>query len=96
MPQPASFDALSTEYVWVPVIAPVNTTADPVSIAFKTSGKPSSGDWHTAAWDDKAARILVGPGNGGVVLTAGTYSVWVKVTDDPAVPVINAGQLVIT
>lgn len=92
--QPKQVDALSTVYIWVPVIAPLDLSADPVSLAFKTTGKPSGGDWHAAAWDDKAARILIGPG--GVALTAGTYTVWVKVTDDPEIPVIPAGSLVIT
>lgn len=94
MPTPTTLDALSTEFIWVPVVSPTDPTGDPVSLAFVSSGKPGSGDWKNADWDDRAARILLGPG--AVALTPGTYSVWIRITDDPAVPVINAGQLVIT
>jgi hypothetical protein len=32
------------------------------------------------------AQCLVGP-DGGVTLATGTYTIWVKVTDNPQVPV---------
>ena len=38
---------------------------------------------------------VVGPGSGGVDLATGTWSLWVKITDNPEIPVINAGLLVI-
>lgn len=92
--QPDKADALSTVFVWVPVIAPVDVSSDAVAVAFMTSGKPIDADWHGAVWDDKAARILIGPN--GIPLNPGTYTVWVKITDDPEIPVIPSGSLIIT
>lgn len=72
-------------------------TSDTVQMAFTlNSADPSGGDWNTASWrtltsgsrDVYQALCLVGPG-GTIALTAGNYSVWVKVTDSPEVPVIK-------
>jgi hypothetical protein len=96
----------SLEYVRVRVAATsagaaVNPTSDAVSMAFIAgAAAPVSGDWKTASWDTDAtttpvtyrAQCLVGP-SGTVTLAAGTYTVWVKVTDSPEVPVRRAGQL---
>lgn len=96
----------SLEYVRVPVGAvtagaPVNPTGDTVAMAFLAGvGPPAGGDWKTASWDTDAstypptyhAQCLVGPA-GTVTLTAGVYSVWVKVTDSPESPVKRAGQI---
>ena len=97
----------STEYVRVPVGAEssgaaVNPTADTVTMAFLAgAGPPESGDWKTASWDTDAttypptylAQCLIGPSGGTVTLTAGVWSVWVKVTDSPEVLVRRAGQI---
>lgn len=102
-----TISALSTEYVQVPVSAttagvPINPTSDQVQFAFMATGNPTSGDWHLGSWQTIApttyvAQILVGPGSGGVPLTAGTtYSIWVKVTDNPETPVRQVGLLKIT
>lgn len=96
----------SLEYVRVPMSAEsagaaVNPTGDTVQMAFLAgSGPPAGGDWKTASWDTDAttypptysAQCLVGP-SGTVTLAAGIYSVWVKVTDSPEVPVKRAGQM---
>lgn len=94
--------ALSKEYVKVPVTATVNgvaynPTLDVVTIAFKKpADTPAAGDFKSASWETISgkyyARALVGPG-GVIELPAGRWSVWVKITDDPEVPVIDAGQL---
>ncbi len=94
----------SLEYVQVPMTARKNgaaydPTADTVQMAFVAgAGNPST--WYTASWDTDAtttpvtyrAQCLVGP-SGTVTLAAGTYTVWVKVTDSPEVPVKRAGQI---
>lgn len=99
-----SLSALSTEYIRVAVSAsvnnaPYNPTADLVQFAFTTGANPSPGDWHTGLWDSTdapyVAQCLVGP-SGGVALTAGTWLIWIKITDNPEVPVRSVGQLVIT
>lgn len=98
--------ANSLEYVRVPMAseragAPYNPTGDTVVMAFIAGpAAPTSGDWKTASWDTDAstypptyiAQCLVGPG-GTVTLAAGTWTVWVKVTDSPEVPVKRAGQM---
>lgn len=102
-----TMSSLSTEYVQVPISAtaagvPVNPTSDQVQFAFMATGNPSPGDWHLGSWETIApntyiAQCLVGPGSGGVTLTAGTtYSIWVKVTDNPETPVRQVGLLKIT
>lgn len=104
--------AQSTEPVQVAVTATLNgavynPTADPVAFAFvpkQVSGPPpdpTSGQWQAATWQTDPgpvywASILVGPLNGGVALAAGSYIVYVKVTDNPAVPVKPGCILIIT
>lgn len=94
---------LDTEYLAYPeqVIVsglPVNPTADVVQFAFMpnpANANPSSGDWHTGTWYTTGtggvtaywAQILVGPGAAGIALAVGLYNVWVKITDNPQVPV---------
>ena len=99
--------SLSTEYVPVHVRATINgvsnadPTADAAQMAFIPPGSnPSSGDWRTASWTTipatpeplYIAQCLVGPA-GTITLTAGTYQVWVKITDSPEIPVEPTGLL---
>jgi hypothetical protein len=107
MPTPR-FDALTLEYLRVPISAKeagvaVNPTSDTVKMAFVPKGtKPVNGDWKVASWETDGstipatylARCLVGPG-GTVQLAAGTYVVWVQVTDAPEIPIRDAGELII-
>jgi hypothetical protein len=99
--------AASTLYVQVPIQAtvsgtPYDPTGDAVAMAFMPgSGQPGSGDWNTGSWQTTAqgiylAQCLVGPENSGVVLAPGTYAVFVKITDNPEVPVLPSGSLQIT
>jgi hypothetical protein len=101
----ARISHLSLEYVRVSVDATregvaYDPSSDPVELAFLVGGAvPGDSDWLAAEWELVGgfafARLLVGPG-GGHVLPVGTYSVWVKVTDDPEVPVKRAGVVVVT
>lgn len=80
----------------------------PVAVAFvpvPTYGPPpdpTSAQWNTASWETDAnpvtywASILVGPLNGGVSLTAGSYQMFVKITGSPEVPVIAGWTLAVT
>jgi hypothetical protein len=102
-----TISSLSTVYVQVPVRCfrqgtEYNPTADPVAMAFKAGwANPGSGDWNAASWDTGEygvtylAQCLVGP-SGTVTLGVGTWSIWTKVTDDPEVPVMQPGLLVVT
>jgi hypothetical protein len=98
---------ISTDYIPVFVIAklhgvPYNPSQDPAEMAFIVGpGNPDPSDWHTASWDTVGAarwiaQCLVGPGSGGVSLATGTYNVWVRVVDNPAIPTRSVGELVIS
>jgi hypothetical protein len=102
--------ALSREYVATAITAtaagtPINPTGDTVEFAFTAvSADPAPGDWKTGSWDGTQPRApgnayiahcLVGPG-GTVQLAVGKYTMWVRVTDNPEVPVIPFGLLHIT
>jgi len=99
-----TLSVLSTEYVRVPVAAtvagaPYDPRGDVVQFAFVADGvNPVSGDWHTGLWDGGnnpyVAQCLVGP-TGGVALAVGVYNMWVKITDNPEIPVRLVGQLMI-
>jgi hypothetical protein len=97
---------LDTRYVVIPVTAtgtngqPISPTTDTVQFAFmpQQGPGPGSGDWHAGSWATGTigpyqAQCLVGPENGGVVLPIGVYVIWVKITDSPEVPVIQADSL---
>ena len=101
---------LSREFVSVAITAtaagsPVNPTSDAVEFAFTAPATdPAPGDWKTGSWDGTEPRppgsayiahCLVGPG-GTVELPVGRYTMWVRVTDNPEVPVIPFGLLHIT
>lgn len=82
---------------------PIDPTGDVVRIAFMTHGAiPGDDDWIDATWADPdtsehfTAFCLVGPG-GDVELAKGYYSVFLKITDDPEIPVIRIpGRLTLT
>ncbi len=96
---------LSLQYVGVPVKAvnpdgtTKNPTADPVAMAFmpQATQVPQNADWQSAVWATRAGDILnpyaaaclVGPG-GTITLAIGTYIIYVKVTDSPEIPILQA------
>lgn len=97
---------LSTEYVIVPVSEQVNDsiadpTGDVVEFAFTTGYGVTPSVWHTGNWDSTLiqgiwynAKCLIGPSS-SVNLAAGTYTVWIRVTSSPEVPVRQSGTLII-
>jgi len=101
-----SLSVLSTMYVQVPIMAtvnglPYNPTNDPVVLAFLSAGvNPVSGDWHTGSWATAAgvylAQLLIGPGSGGLPLATGEYRIFVKITDNPEIPVLQPDTLLVT
>lgn len=96
----------SLQYITVPMNVtkagvPHDPTGDVVQFAFllNISGTPALADWVSGSWDTYdnynypfVAKCLVGPG-GTTTLTAGTYVIWLKITDSPEIPVLIAGQL---
>lgn len=106
MASPLTIPTGSLEYVRVPVYAEaagaqVDPTGDTVQMAFMPGSQtPEAGDWKSATWDSDTsttpatyrAQCLIGP-SGTVTLNRGTYTVWVKITDSPEVPVRPVGSL---
>ena len=100
-----SVSHLSLQYVGVPVKASLltgvsfNPTSDPVAMAFmpQATQVPQNTDWQTAVWSARpgdilnpyAAYCLVGPG-GTIQLSIATYVIYVRVTDNPEIPVLQA------
>jgi hypothetical protein len=98
---------LSTQYVQVQVTvrspAAYDPTADTVQFAFTPLTYPvtepsgwATGSWATFPGPAYWAQCLVGPGAGGTALSIGTYQGWVKITDNPEVPVMQPFTLQIT
>ncbi|MGR3875800.1 hypothetical protein ACUXZZ_45525 (plasmid) [Streptomyces graminifolii] len=104
-----SIDRDSRQFVQARVQAtvagqPYNPTVDTVEFAFTSiGGRPET--WYPGGWDgtdpipgttDYRAQVLIGPGSNGPVLAAGKYAVFLRITDQPEVPVMPVGQLNIT
>lgn len=103
---------LDTEYLTYPVSFIIggvsqNPTGDTVAFAFMpnpANTDPGVSDWHTGQWITTGtgtyqAQILLGPANGGLIPAPagpGLWNVWVRITDNPEVPVqmIDLLQLV--
>ena len=100
--------SLSIEFVHVSVTATsggvdIDPTGDAVSLAFVPQGTtPAPTDFKVGSWiQDPStvptthfARALVGPSAPAVVaLTPALYDVYVKVTDNPEIPVHKSGPL---
>ena len=99
-------DRDSRQYVQADIAAtlqgqPYNPTADLVEFAFTTANdRPTT--WYTGGWDGTntipgssayRAQVLVGPVSTGPTLAPGTYTVWIRITDNPEQPIIPVGQL---
>jgi hypothetical protein len=99
--------SLSTEYILVPVQATkngasYNPTGDVVQFAFMPTPTqlPGVSDWVAGSWDTSSvntlypytAKCLVGP-SGAETLGTGTYVIYLKITDNPEIPVLVGGQL---
>lgn len=100
-PRPAS----STEYLWATIDSQANDgtaldpTSDPVAFAFLPLGDESpddpdfnDGTWRTVSGEYQAG-ILVGPENDGIPLDPGRYRVYVRVTDNPEIPIRRIDQV---
>ncbi len=90
----------SLQYVRVSITeaSGADPTADTVAMAFPVlEGEPTTfygGNWVTLA-GIHYAQCLVGPG-GTVTLAPGFYNVFVKVSDNPEIPVLFSGLLEVT
>ena len=81
----------TTEYVEATIYAGVSLSAQAVAFSFDRAA------WITAAWTGSAgtqrdARALVNTGN---LPAAGTYDLYVRVTDNPEIPVFSVGKVTV-
>jgi hypothetical protein len=100
--------ALSTMYVQALVQVTAAESYDPsrdsLAWAFVNANAfpaQQPGTWSTGSWDvwpgaQYWAQVLIGPENGGVVLSTGRWQALLKITDDPEVPVLQPFVLQIT
>lgn len=101
-PSQVRVSAASLETLRVAVVAKLNgvavdPTIDVVSFAFAPGEEaPASPDYVDGNWESTPsgyyAACLIGPG-GAKVLTADLYGVWLKVSDDPEVPIRRVGDI---
>jgi hypothetical protein len=100
---PLRWSSLSTDDVMTQITPRVGVdvnksiTQDVVQFAFITGGlpprrDPGATDWLNGRWvvlDNglTLAAILVGPSGGVITLTKGKWACWVRVVDNPTVPV---------
>lgn len=102
MTESLRISALTLEYLRYPITArrdgaDIDPTGDAVAFAVVAARtEPVSGDWKVGEWeidgDTTYARVLVGPG-GTITLTPERYDVWLRITDDPEIPVRKIGSL---
>ena len=79
-------------------------TGDTVQFAFTPLGYPVtsptawvSGSWVTFPGPAYWAQCLIGPGTAAATaLTIGTWQVWLQISDNPEVPVLQPTLLTIT
>lgn len=85
----------STEYVHIPILSDVDITDDTVEVGFTPikGGDPET--WYPGIHETGGVKLLVGPED-GIDLGEGIWFLVVRVTDNPEVPVLNAGRLTLT
>ncbi len=99
--------SLSVQYVHCSVAATsggvdIDPTGDVVALAFVPQGAtPAPGDFITGSWIQDLttvptthfARALVGPPPGMITLSPGLVDIYVRVSDNPEVPVLKSGPM---
>ena len=89
----------SQEYLVVEVTGDLMLDAQVVEIAVvDVDTRPTTNDWHTSAWTGdpgytRNCRVFIGNSVGGISVDAGMYRVFVRVTDSPEIPIMDAGLL---
>jgi hypothetical protein len=84
--------------------AAVNPTVDSVALAFIAEGDPVvasstfiAGTWETDVSDAASpiyyGRVLAGPGAAYIPVAGTNVDVYIKVSDNPEVPIVKAGTM---
>jgi len=78
-------------------VGPITVTADgvPTSAFEVTLTEPGArpADWVTATLLDGGRGILIGEGTDFTLVAGRKYTVWIKFTDDPEIPVQRVGNV---
>lgn len=82
----------STEYLHIPLTTSGDITSFPVGVGFVDSPLDVPETWHDAEHETGGIRILVGDEGGVVPEVSGTVCILVKITANPEIPIIFAGQ----
>ena len=88
---------------------PYDPSGDAVEVAYApitsppTEFDPDTATWYASSWSVQAGppvtywvNFMPGPLNGGANLPAGSYTVTGRITDNPAVPILDGCYLVLT
>lgn len=90
---------------------PYDPTGDPVEVAYSpvtsppTAFNPGTATWYPSTWSVQAGNpgpatywvnFMPGPVNGGAALAAGAYITVARITDNPAVPILDGCYLILT
>lgn len=88
----------SVEYLSVEVEGDVDLDMVVELAVTPLSEQPEAGDWVSASWTGDLAPTRIARVDPDDVdgLAPATYRVWVRLTDNPEVPVVEAGRLKIT
>lgn len=95
MPTNITRESLSSEVIQVVVRATVTLSAQVVAMAIVAAGtEPSGGDFSNVSWIGSAATTRTAQ-KSATTYTAGSYDIYVRVTDTE-VPVLYAGRMLVT
>lgn len=84
----------SVEYLYADVTSNLTLDTQPVEMAYATTIDSVSA-WETATWEGAAATARTAK----ALFTfdaVGTFTVFVRITDNPEVPIVEAGKLKVT
>lgn len=102
-----NLSVVSKEQIQATITSPKDPTGLTVAFAFTLTDTAVGAQWYTGSWDGPAvlqddgsyravAQCLIGPNGGEVELSTGAYVVWVRISDNPEVPVKRAGVAKLT
>ncbi len=77
---------------------PTDPTSFPVSFAFRLQNSNNPLVFNTGQWTTNSAyyaKILIGGGTGGLILSKGDYEIWLKIGSGTEIPVRQVGRLII-
>lgn len=94
MPVNIQRQALSDEVLQITVYSPVELDDQVVEMALVDAGtEPSGGDFAAVSWIGAAGTVRTAQ-KASAAYTAGSYDIYIRVTDDE-IPVLYAGRMLV-